>query len=297
MMPLHAKNRTPKNGFTLVELLVVIAIIGILVALLLPAVQAARAAARRTQCINQMKQLGLAVHNYENAHRQLPPAYTDDFVDGITGNDLPKRHHVINWLLPYLEQDGVAAGLDFNFHYNDNQNKPVTELEMPLFLCPSAPRRPEKFAGDYTVAFKIQEAFYDTFPAEIKVTPLEAMVGMLQPQSSTLSSIRDGTSNTFMFVEDAGRPLRFESGQQISGSTSSGSKWSAAAQTFPVDATLCGGGRVMNCSNNNEIYSFHSSGANFLYGDGSVHFHNESIDLATFVALLTRAASDTIVNP
>ena len=127
------RNYTPRHrGFTLVELLVVIAIIGILVALLLPAIQAAREAARRTQCTNKMKQIGLAILNYESEKKVLPLAYTPNFSgnqnNGICGAATPfmnpangKMHHfVLSFILPYMEYQNVYDQIDFNKNWWDN---------------------------------------------------------------------------------------------------------------------------------------------------------------------------------
>ncbi len=121
------------RGFTLIELLVVIAIIAILIALLLPAVQMAREAARRTQCRNNLKQLGLALHNYHDTHSTFPPgliAADDDLQDAM--------HSGLTLLLPQLEQTTVYNKYDFDFSWRAPANKDATSTYVPAFQCPSS---------------------------------------------------------------------------------------------------------------------------------------------------------------
>jgi prepilin-type N-terminal cleavage/methylation domain-containing protein/prepilin-type processing-associated H-X9-DG protein len=132
--------RSPKSAFTLVELLVVIAIIGILIALLLPAVQSAREAARRIQCANHLKQLALAMHNYHAAHSTLPAgAYCND----ASGSYCESIYNCHNWflsLLPYVEQQPAYDRLDFNARTRESPNREVIlDWALPMMMCPSDP--------------------------------------------------------------------------------------------------------------------------------------------------------------
>ncbi len=124
-----------EKGFTLVELLVVIAIIGVLVGLLLPAVQAAREAARRMQCSNNLKQIGLALHNYESAMKTLPAGTFNDATKGTANNASPHP-----MLMPYIEQSNAFQLFDFRFDLNTHaNNRTARQQNVPTFLCPSHP--------------------------------------------------------------------------------------------------------------------------------------------------------------
>src|SRR3954470_15011792 len=156
------RSRSQKRGFTLVELLVVIAIIGILVALLLPAIQAAREAARRSQCVNKMKQLSLAVLNYESARKLLPYANTPNNTlpmksgpcagtAGAAGSSNGLFHHtVFTYILPYIEEQATYDQIDFKQNWNqvtpvnshNTTNLAATSRDIDVFLCPSTENRP-----------------------------------------------------------------------------------------------------------------------------------------------------------
>jgi prepilin-type N-terminal cleavage/methylation domain-containing protein/prepilin-type processing-associated H-X9-DG protein len=295
-------------GFTLVELLVVIAIIGILVALLLPAVNAAREAARRNECANNMKQLALATHLHQTMQGFYPPA---------TSFQSPK-HNVINYILPYVEQGNVYDKLNLEEDWNSTANKPFTQVNLKIVTCPSAPRG-RNYAGDYLAITRIskENLTHDYGHVSVKSlvdagkivdrggdgnkkwdgilqSRLRIVSGKLQEYKITQAHVRDGTSNTFLLFEDGGRPQKFVEGRQETG-TVSGAEW-ASHENYAVIHKACQGSRLMNCTNQDEIYSFHSGGCNFAYGDGSVHFHSDSMDPEAFVCLFTRDAKD-IVTP
>jgi prepilin-type N-terminal cleavage/methylation domain-containing protein len=129
--------RQPRLAFTLVELLVVIAIIGILVGLLLPAVQAAREAARRMQCSNNLKQLGLAFHNFESARRQLPTSLRPP--SNVSGSAEQSRVSVLTELLPYVEQKTIYEAYNKSINWNQGTNIPLSQTRVATFICPSNP--------------------------------------------------------------------------------------------------------------------------------------------------------------
>ena len=283
-----------RSGFTLVELLVVIAIMGVLVALLLPAVQAAREAARRMQCSNHLKQIGLGIINYESTYRVFPMPKTED-----------PDHNLLTFVLPYVEQQAVYDQYDFNTDWYSAVNQPVRESEIETFLCPTAPgnRTCEGHrycATDYATCEHIHDSISGPLVAAGVIGARSSFYNLFQPWwegPSRASAVRDGLSNTFMLFECSGRPLKYlENGRRGDPEVTpkepmSGAEWASAEAEFWIHE-MCNGSQLFNCSNRNEIYSFHPGGANFLYGDGSVHFHGETIDTDTFVSLFTRAAGD-----
>lgn len=326
----HAISRTSVSGvsgFTLVELLVVIAIIGVLVALLLPAIQAAREAARRSQCTSQMKQLGLACLMYEEQKGVLPPAYTQGG-SNLTNNDIEfYRHNLVTFLLPFIEQQNLADLYYFKHNWNEqrkNNPRGVTNFavsrEHPLSLmqCPSVPDREESVVSDYSVSAYISANQTIGFASDL----LSQKLGGFQPEdlwASILESydptrkifqpakivrVTDGMSNSFMLFEVAGRPAIYTQSYLISGETNSNGRFWANHQNW---FALHGNYRAengssnhsceeqfINCSNDEEIYAFHSGGANFTFGDGSVHFVTQGIDIITFAALHSRAGEEVV---
>jgi prepilin-type N-terminal cleavage/methylation domain-containing protein/prepilin-type processing-associated H-X9-DG protein len=231
----HARRRWP--GFTLVELLVVIAIIGILVALLLPAVQAAREAARRMQCGNNCKQIGLAMHNYNDVHRSLPFAYMIDL----------RTLNIQTWgtrILPYLEQQSIinnwsdvvplcdqAAGLGFPATLA-NMNLASAKIVLPVYMCPSSPRTSNTYQGalpagaggpgippitltwtaavnDYIVSTGVRGTFaniaYNGDPGGNRHGALQPVaVGVSDNRDSKLANLKDGTTHTILVGERTG---------------------------------------------------------------------------------------------
>jgi prepilin-type N-terminal cleavage/methylation domain-containing protein/prepilin-type processing-associated H-X9-DG protein len=325
------QRRSNPGAFTLVELLVVIAIIGILVALLLPAVQAAREAARRIQCTNQFKQMGLALLNYESTNGELPLAYTPNWTGtprtgpcpgtngtAATANGM-KKHNFIAFILPYLEQAAIYDQYDFDRDWNDRNstagktpNLTLATTVIPDLICPSAPSADERAgtmtvtipgsrpdigraSSDYAVAVDFNETSFCELQTLQLVRPrdLSLLAGLMQDTPTSLKKVTDGLSKTFMLFEDAGRTLHYVEGERQSTNVTSGGPWADPASYFIFGLSQdCGLTTLMNCSNWDEIYSFHPGGANFLYGDGSVHFHGEDINNETFTCLFTRAAED-----
>jgi prepilin-type N-terminal cleavage/methylation domain-containing protein/prepilin-type processing-associated H-X9-DG protein len=293
----HREQRTRATGFTLVELLVVIAIIGVLIALLLPAIQSAREAARRSQCSNHLRQLGTAVKTHVATKRYFPPA---------TSYHSP-RHNVINYILPYVEQASVYERLDLSRDWNSTDNLPHTEVTLPFLLCPSAPRGRE-YVSDYAACTRIakKDGFGPLVAAGLVTSRggdgnrkwegllqhrLRIVDGKLIEYRITTAHVRDGLSNTMLLFEDAGRPDHYEHGALVEAGATKDGRWASHNSFFVIDKN-CNQGQLMNCSNREEVYSFHPGGAVFAFGDGSVHFLSETLNPEAFISLLTRDAGD-----
>ncbi|HEX5472934.1 MAG TPA: DUF1559 domain-containing protein [Lacipirellulaceae bacterium] len=320
-MRLHSSRR----GFTLVELLVVIAIIGILVALLLPAIQAAREAARRVQCINHMKQIGLAILNFESAKRQFPLAYTPNYTGAPDmgtcssakkgpapiDNGL-KKHYILSFILPYMEYQPLYDKIDFTQDWSfGNPNSPVNNLktvsvEIPEYQCPSATNRPGKYAADYLTLVDIIDFAGGNFTAgycDLETSTLvsqkrklEKLEGMLQDYPISIRRVTDGLSKTFMFFECADRPNAHQRGMSDVENASGMHQWWADNLSYGTwnPETECGLTTTMNCSNWDNIYSMHPGGAVFLFGDGSASFLTDNLEVDAFVSLFTRGADDIV---
>jgi prepilin-type N-terminal cleavage/methylation domain-containing protein len=285
--------QSSRKGFTLIELLVVIAIIAILIGLLLPAVQKVREAAARLKCQNNLKQLGLALHNYENTNGAFPPAH----------QTVPKIHCWIALTLPYIEQDNLYRRYDqgVNWDHKNNDlpaNQSINSTELKVLLCPSAPTGRKGSNGrsitDYTTLNHVNKnKFTGNPPAD---ATRSGVLGLNVRRRIT--EIIDGTSNTLLLSETAGRNEMWVSGSKVAGG-SGGGAW---ANPTGCESTLYGsvagtptrpGACAVNCTNNQgEVYSFHTSTANGLLADGSVRGLRKDISLSILAALVTRAGGE-----
>lgn len=301
--------RSGASGFTLVELLVVIAIIGILVGLLLPAVQAAREAARRMQCSNNVRQIGLALHNYESAHKKFPPGWIANDLDGEPGWGWATA------LLPFLEQNNVYQQLDLNVEIIATQNMPMIETVIPTYICPSDPtpalfqiaessgghthiRSPKSFYFDDDEPHNVDEGD-KLFPiaksnyvgvfgtGEVDESPYNGDGTFWGNSRVRMQDFVDGTSNTFVIGERSSRlggslwhgviPEANASFARIVGSTDH-------APNSPV-------------GHYDDFSSFHATGANFIMGDCSVRLIPDTIDETVYRALATRQGGEAVTLP
>lgn len=323
-----------RSAFTLVELLVVIAIIGVLVGLLLPAVQAAREAARRMSCSNNIRQLGLAMHNYESTHRSLPPSRISLTTPRIF------QQSWVSMILPYIEQGNVHAAYQHGLPWFDRVNDPLTTANLPTLTCPSAPTsrelptavlyraitgnarsdQPRWGYADYGSINAVRNsAFVASGLPSLGAREVFGAMGR-GPEGVKFSAITDGLSNTAIVAEGAGRPGIYISGKKVNNPrigniaqgtpyTADGWGWADINSGFSIDgsnangnqndtsssgATTIVGSCFMNCTNDSELYAFHNGGAQFLFGDGSVHFLSQNINGATFVAVMTRDRGDIV---
>jgi prepilin-type N-terminal cleavage/methylation domain-containing protein len=328
---------TRQTGFTLIELLVVISIIGILIGLLLPAAQAAREAARRTQCSNNLKQLGLAVGNYENVNKTLP---SSDRPAGLTS---APRIAGLTKLLPYFEEANSFKAYDFTKNWSDPVNLPVTSKRISILLCPTSPVSQDRLDGlpeaspwtptvvactDYSPTIGVDPRLGPTTVpgGQLGLVDAETVTvnpsglpnsGILRKNETTrYSDVLDGLSHTILYAESAGRPYLYRKGKLV-GSDLTANRvnaggWARPASDFSVDGASFDGATLpgpiaINATNGDqaaglsfplpyygsegtgEVYSFHTGGAYFAFGDGSVHFLSESINIRDFAKLVARA--------
>ena len=316
-----------RAGFTLIELLVVIAIIAILIALLLPAVQQAREAARRTSCTNNLKQIGLALHNFEGVYNRFPSAgqakrggtgsnagqnvfFTEKrALESLAGASQSFQMHI----LPFIEQANVYQEMNIDYRYDYPSDLPeapgnqfAAKVLIPGYLCPSTPRPGEQDVEGY--------GFTD-YSAPVTVKPglsgdpnqPRYKCALNGDSSCKMNRITDGTSNTIAVAEDAGRfdePLGgfmviktevMDDGTPVDRRSWA---WADPDNAYNVDSLINNnkypnGGppdcpwSTVNCGPNEETFSFHPAGANVVLCDGSVHFLSESIDAGVFVGLMS----------
>jgi prepilin-type N-terminal cleavage/methylation domain-containing protein/prepilin-type processing-associated H-X9-DG protein len=298
-----------RSGFTLIELLVVIAIIAVLIALLVPAVQKVRDAAARTQCANNLKQIALGMHNYANANKGFPPSRTTGTAP--TAPFFPYQHAWSAALLPYIEQTQAFGLYTYKADWNNPANYAAIQTFQPIFACPSTPNPTRRdttvsaqpACGDYQAINAIKDFVgQGCFNLKNILGKDDArLVGaMMRDQVTPFTAILDGTSNTILVAEDAGRSPYFNAKFLMYDPIGSQGGWADPNGAFSIDGaqidgTIGNGGTCpVNCSNNSEIFGFHMDGANVVYADGSVHFLNRTVSLCTVAALTTRAGSEQV---
>jgi prepilin-type N-terminal cleavage/methylation domain-containing protein len=287
-----------RTAFTLVELLVVIAIIATLVGLLLPAIQTAREAGRTIACKNNLKQFGVAMHNYEASHRQLPPGYR--FVSGTEGNGLGFSWGAL--LLPFMEETAVYKQFRFDLPLYDPANLIPREKHLAVFLCPTDPISPNGFVemGDERYAMACYVGNFG--PPDLDETQ-DKRDGVFSRNSKTrLKDITDGLSKTFMLGERQNGPFRHVGvhGHHFEYETA----WAGAIRDVddPSDdhghMVLFQSGHPPNDANSDDrdVSSAHQGFAQFLMCDGSVRAVSESIDANTYLAFSTRAGGEHIAD-
>jgi prepilin-type N-terminal cleavage/methylation domain-containing protein/prepilin-type processing-associated H-X9-DG protein len=296
--------RCRRGGFTLIELLVVIAIIAILIGLLVPAVQKVREAASRMQCASNLHNIGLALHNFHDTYKGFPPGTALGPFPRL-GVPAGATHGSWPFLLPFLEQKPLQDRYRFDLDNTDPWNLEVGLTLVRVLQCPSADQdlRPAPLAPGLA-------ACTDYAPTQ-GVNPILAQGGwadvvgnyqgiMVVNSMTRMGDVQDGTANTILVTEDAGRNRRWRAGRQLETPPYHGggpwySRWNAIEiQGSTPDGSSKPGPCALNCTNNGEVYSFHPTGANALFADGSVHFLNANIDIRILARLITRAGGELV---
>jgi prepilin-type N-terminal cleavage/methylation domain-containing protein/prepilin-type processing-associated H-X9-DG protein len=287
--------KKPRLAFTLIELLVVIAIIGILVALLLPAVQAARESSRRSQCANSLKQIGIALAHYHDRTRHFPAGYVS-WLDA-NGNEIGPGWGWGSCLLADLEQATVAQYIRTTIDITQNVNQVPRQTVLPIFRCPSD-NPPETFVVDQTtttVAYSNYVAVNGNFG--VSDAPATNNGAFVRDYWFTPADIRDGLSNTF-FIAERSKTMSFTSwvGAITGGDVPSNRDPTAVEISAALVLGHCG----PHIPNNPEVTdadalsSSHPDTVNFLYGDGSVHIITNGIDVMVYDYLATRAGGEAV---
>jgi prepilin-type processing-associated H-X9-DG protein len=301
---------------------VVIAIIGILVALLLPAIQAARESARRMKCLNNLKQMGLAVLNYESTKRSFPHGRWN-IIPGDNGkHDVPDRpvakSNDQSWTvvaLPYAEEQSIASQYDLKKAWFHADNRLPISYPLAIFVCPSVPEagRVDGFftsdvkpaAGDYGCTNGVGKGAWDFVPSlgpypgnaslgEDNPLVIGVMTKAFQRAPTKVKDITDGTSKTFLIAECAGRPDLYTMGRKGDATgklvlVGAGTGWADPDTGFTVNTEP-----VINRHNNGEIYAFHPGGAQLAFADGSARFLSDELETIVGIALTTRAGGEAI---
>ena len=332
-----------RKGFTLIELLVVIAIIGVLIGLLLPAVQKVREAANRASCQNNLKQIGLALHNYHDAFKRFPPGYVDANtktsadMGGTPDNDLGPGWGWASFLLPNLEQGNVYDRINFSVGVGMGVNVQISQQPLRIFQCPSDglqdafPIYDSSFTnpiatvahGNYVANNGWPECFNNAggnFPGGVGNDGLPGTKGsaangpFFRNSKTKIADVFDGMSNTIFVGERSSN----HAPSTWTGAVT-GARCPAWMATLPYtepytpppgpsydnadfdEAFILAHGNATHLPSADfpvydpdTFYSYHSGGANFLFGDGSIHFLAGNIDPGTYQALCTMAGREIL---
>ena len=295
-------NSRLRSAFTLIELLVVIAIISVLIALLLPAVQQAREAARRTACRNNLKQIGLAMHNYISAFNCFPPGSTSQIDYGVWSSN-PSQYHLQSWaslILPNLDQTNLYNQVNYNVSALDPLNTTAASQVIVVYRCPSY--TDNVYSGEpLYVALSPKYAIrnYVAVGATTVGNLWKQPDGVIYARSTTkMADIPDGSSSTVLIAETRER----NASVWIDGGTASvtsrryddsnAPSYSGTDIAINYTPYYPAAGQGIDCLW--AASSLHTGGAHHLIGDGSVRFLSQNISASVYDALVTRAGSEAI---
>ena len=292
-----------RQAFTLIELLVVIAIIGVLIGLLLPAVQKVRDAAAMTSCKNNLKQIGLAMHNYQAARGTFPVGYYDP-------TPWPQLDNGPGWgwgafLLPYLELDTVYRQINFKLDVGDPANAAICKQYLKIFVCPTDFSMDtfvvtDGGANSWTMTPSNYVACNGNDGVDDFTTPPHTGAFVRAVKGFAPKDIVDGLSNTFFVGE---RTMKLSYATWIGGPTGALNPFLLEPGNYGAEVTLLMGHAGPTGPNTPGVFdadstmSPHTTGVHFLFGDGSVHFISNGIDVNAWMALATRAGGEAVSPP
>ncbi|HMP80528.1 MAG TPA: DUF1559 domain-containing protein [Pirellulaceae bacterium] len=272
-----------RRAFTLIELLVVIAIIGILVGLLLPAVQQVREAARRTSCANHLRQLGIAIHNFHDQKQRLPSSIRPVATSTV-------RVGAFTQLLPFIDEKVLWDRYNTSVNWSDAVNVPVTGTRINVFLCPSSPKparldaNPDVIQSGGNAAWEPNLVAVTDYAASIGVDPrleaniytVRAGVGMLpKNQVGTFGDVADGLSNTLLLIESAGRPFLYRRFEGLVSSDQTQYRVNAGGWARPASDLLFAGsskdGTIVPAPNLDDVLAINGTNGDNVGGDPYPH--------------------------
>lgn len=309
--------KSQKKGFTLIELLVVIAIIAILIGLLLPAVQKVREAAAKLQCTNNLKQIGLAMMNYESTYNRFPAGYLDNMTTNPVNTAATENPDpVIGWgwgalILPYLEQEALYKSININSIAMNNSSAAAIAFRKTVikgFLCPSDDTGINTFTISGTGGtFEVAKSSYAGVNGQGELADFDCALGLgmfLRGRGVSIAEVTDGLSNTLFVGERSSKSAKHATGTLPGvctwvGALPGGDLDGESVALFVLGHTgEPGDAHKPNAPTPHaeDFTSRHSGGVNFLFGDGSVRFITDSIDDDTWVRLGTRAGGEAPGN-
>lgn len=296
-----------RSGFTLIELLVVIAIIAVLIGLLLPAVQKVREASNQMVCQNNLKQIGIAMHNFENQNKRFPPA--GEYLDKTTKSTIQTTHSFYTHIAVYLEQGNAVIGIDWTVPYNHPNNlSKFKGTVIPSLICPTNPARELNLDSSGYGCLDYGTAPYTNIPINGTVVKSETSLG--SPIGRQVGAITDGLSNSIGVYEDVGRNESMSASRYvdpIDGQPRRFWRWAepdnASGMSGPINNCIpnLDNQNDPKCpwinhdiGHNNEPFSFHGDGCHMMFMDGSVRWMSAKTSTTILRALATHNGHESI---